>query len=318
VWRLQQNILAVRAHTPAVVLTGPRQVGKTSLLARGLQQAREAGARVVLTDFQKLAPEQLESAACLFRAFAEMIADQLDLDFSLDDAWNPQRGWNVNFERLLRREVLGRLSAPLVWGLDEVDRLFTCPFSGVVFGLFRSWHNERALNPEGPWSRLTLAIAYATEAHLFITDLNQSPFNVGTRLTLEDFTRGEVAELNHRHRSPLGSPGEVDRFFRLVGGHPYLVRRGLHALAEDPDLDALEAAADTDAGLFADHLRRLLAALTQDPELCDATRAVLQGRPCPGEASFYRLRSAGVITGGPADARPRCRLYRLYLEKHLP
>src|SRR5213075_2498844 len=82
----------------------------TSLLARGLQQAREAGARVVLTDLQKLAPEQLESAGTLFRAFAEMIGDQLDLDVALDDLWNPRRGWNVNFERFLRREVLGTRS----------------------------------------------------------------------------------------------------------------------------------------------------------------------------------------------------------------
>jgi len=31
-----------------------------------------------------------------------------------------------------------------------------------------------------------MAIAYATEAHMFITDMNQSPFNVGTRLSLAD------------------------------------------------------------------------------------------------------------------------------------
>ena len=46
-------------------MKGPRQVGKTSLLARGLHQAREAGARVVLTDLQKLDPEQLASADAL-------------------------------------------------------------------------------------------------------------------------------------------------------------------------------------------------------------------------------------------------------------
>src|SRR5207249_5912417 len=142
---------------------GPRQIGKTSLLARGLHHAREAGARVALTDFQKLDVEQFASAAALFRTLAEMIVDQLDLDVSLEEAWNPRRGWNVNFERLLRRDILGALSAPLVWGLDEVDRLFACPFSNVVFGLFRSWHNERALNPDGSWHRLTLAIARSEE-----------------------------------------------------------------------------------------------------------------------------------------------------------
>ena len=55
--------------------------------------------------------------------------------------------------------------------MDEVDRLFAYPFASEVFGLFRSWHNERALRPYAPWRQLTLAIAYATEAHLFISEL---------------------------------------------------------------------------------------------------------------------------------------------------
>ena len=67
-----------------------------------------------------------------------------------------------------------------------------------------------------------------------------------------------------------------------------------------------------------DHLRRLLAMLSRDPELCDVVRGVLQGRPCPTAESFYRLRAAGVLTGASErDACPRCRLYAVYLARHL-
>src|ERR1044071_6110944 len=135
------------------------------------------------------------------------------------DIWRPQRGPNPNFRRSLHREVMETSSVPLVWGLDEVDRLFDCDFGTEIFGLFRSWHNDRALDPTGPWGQLTLAIAYATEAHLFITDLNQSPFNVGTRLALEDFTLAKVADLNARYAAPLKTDAEVARYHRLVGGH---------------------------------------------------------------------------------------------------
>ncbi|HLV79535.1 MAG TPA: AAA-like domain-containing protein [Chthonomonadaceae bacterium] len=311
---------AIARRDSLVLVKGSRQVGKTSLLARGLQQARDAGASVVMTDLQKLIPEQMETAATLFETFAEMMIEQLDLDLSLESVWNPRRGWNVNFDRFLRRDVLGNLSAPLVWGLDEVDRLFGHDFSPVVFGLFRSWHNERSLNPDGPWGRLTLAIAYATEAHLFITDLNQSPFNVGTRLALEDFTQGEVQELNRRYGFPLSSPQEVERFCGLVGGHPYLVRRGLQSMTVDGfTLDTLEADAGREDGIFGDHLRRLLAALSQDAGLCEAVRTVMKGQACPDAESFYRLRSAGVLVGADlAKARPRCGLYRSFLESRMP
>src|SRR5260370_1058829 len=133
-----------------------------------------------------------------------------------------RRGPNPNCRRYLRREVLGKIEGRLVWGLDEVDRLFTCDFGSEIFGLFRALHNERALNPAGPWSRLTLAIAYATEAHLFITDLNQSPFNVGTRLLLEDLSPEQVSELNRRYGLPLRSSDTVPRFYRLLSMHTYL------------------------------------------------------------------------------------------------
>ncbi len=310
---------AIARQDSIVLVKGARQIGKTSLLARGLQQARESGAGVVLTDLQKLAPEQMVTAETLFRTFAEMIVDQLDLDLTIDVLWNPRRGWNVNFERFLRREVLNTLASPLVWGLDEVDRLFGQPYSEVVFGLFRSWHNERSLNPDGPWRNLTLAIAYATEAHLFITDLNQSPFNVGTRLTLEDFTQGEVARLNQCYNSPLHNSAELTLFHSLVGGHPYLVRCGLHRMREDGlKITALEAEADHQDGIFGDHLRRMLASLMHDAEMCDAMRAVLKGQGCPTLESFYRLCSAGVVVGKSArDAKPRCGLYRAYLTGRL-
>ncbi len=252
-------------------------------------------------------------------ALAKSFPDQLDLDVYPNQIWDADLSPGVNLERYLRRGVLQQTTAPIVWGLDEVDRLFTCDFGSEVFGLFRSWHNKRALDPEGPWRRLTLAIAYATEAHLFITDLNQSPFNVGTRLALEDFSFEQVAELNRRYGSPLGDRAEVARYYRLVGGHPYLVRRGLYEMAaREIKLAALEDRADQDDGPFSDHLRRLAVSLTQDRALSEVVRRVLKGISSVGTESFYRLRSAGLMAGdSERDVRLRCQLYATYLEKHL-
>ncbi len=309
---------AIGRQDSIVLLKGARQVGKTSLLARGLQQARQAGAKVVLTDLQKLSADDLTSAESFYLALADLIADQLDLDVVPEDVWNARRGASINFERFIRREVLGKLSVHLVWGLDEVDRLFACAFGSEVFGLFRSWHNERSLDPQGPWRRLTMAIAYATEAHLFISDMNQSPFNVGTRLALEDFTQAQVGELNQRYGAPLKAD-EVANYYELVSGHPYLVRCGLQELVtHQRSLPELTAIADHEDGPFGDHLRRLAASLEQDQELSNIVRGVLQQQPCPTQESFYRLRSAGLMAGDSArEARPRCQLYATYLAKRL-
>jgi DNA-binding winged helix-turn-helix (wHTH) protein len=310
---------AIGRQESIVLVKGVRQVGKTSLLARGLQQARQQQARVVLTDFQMLNAADLSTIETLFLTLAGWIAYQLDLETTPRLSWDALSSPNLNFERFWREQVLEHISSPVVWGMDEVDRLFSRPFASEFFGLLRSWHNARALDPESPWQDLTLAIAYATEAHLFVTDLNQSPFNVGTRILLEDFTLEQTADLNSRYGSPLGEPGEVERFFRLVGGNPYLVRRGLHEMAgRGITLEALEAEADRDDGPFGDHLRRLLASLAQDAALTEVVRAVLRDQGSPTAESFYRLRSAGVLSGDAARlARPRCALYASFLARHL-
>jgi hypothetical protein len=261
----------------------------------------------------------LESPETLFKTLAFWIDAKLELNLHPIEAWSAQAGANLEFEHFME-QVLTKLSAPLVWGLDEVDRLFSCPFGSDVFGLFRSWHNARFLEPTGHLSRLTLAIAYATEANLFIQDVNQSPFNVGTRLTLDDFTFDEVADLNRRYKSPLGTQSELDRFFRLVNGHPFLVHRGIYELAHgNISFNDFETKAGRDEGIFGDHLRRILVVLAKNPQLRDMMRAIIQGQPCPTEEAFYRLRTAGILVGHSArEARPRCHIYERYLAHHLP
>lgn len=315
----EEFLTAICRQDSIVLVKGARQMGKTSLMARGLQLARQHGERVILTDFQKLNSKHLESTESLFRVLAESIADQLDYDAQLDQSWNSKRGPSANFERFLRREVLPTVETRLVWGMDEVDRLFSCTFASEVFGLFRSWHNERSLDPSGPWQKLTLAIAYATEAHMFITDMNQSPFNVGTRLSLADFTLEQVTELNERYGAPLKDAEEIAVYFKLLGGQPYLTRRGLNEMASHAiDLRTFEAQACRDEGPFGDHLRRILFSLAQDSTLCHVMRGVLAGRHAAATEQFYRLRSAGIVAGESArEMQPRCELYERYLSRHL-
>ena len=310
---------ALEAQESVVLIKGARQVGKTSLLARGLAQARRSGKRVVFTDLQKLNSADLDSLDSLYQTLGNAIADQLDLDVFPSDLWDSQLGPNQNFENFLKHQVIGPLDTSLVWALDEVDRLFTSSFSGELFGLIRAWHNERALDPDGCWGRLTLAISYATEGQLFITDMNLSPFNIGIRLDLEDFTHDQVAELNRRHGSPLASADQVSSFFGFIGGQPYLVRRSLLELAQQPTLwPGFAQFAARDDGIFGDHMRRIVLLVSRNPTLLEALREVLKGRCVPTLESFHRLKSGGVLAGDSMEGgRFRNKLYAGYLARHL-
>lgn len=315
----QQVYTALDHQESIVLIKGARQMGKSSLLARGLDRARESGARVVLTDFQKFNASHLDSVEALLLTLADLIADQLDLEVLPAAVWSIYRGPSMNFERYLKREVLSKINEPLVWGIDEVDRLIPYPSASEVFGLFRSWHNARALDPAAPWKRLTMMMTYKTEVHLFIPDINQSPFNVGIHVDLDDFTMKQVIELNSVYGSPLKDGQHLERFYKLMGGHPYLVQKGLRELATSMmSLDRFEKIADRDDGPFADHLHGILFQLGDDKELKDGLLKVLSGASLLDHKLFLRLRSAGFIAGAIAkEARPRSLLYECYLKRHL-
>jgi len=112
----------------------------------------------------------------------------------------------------------------------------------------------------------------------------------------------------------------IAKLVKLVGGHPYLVRRALHELATDSTLkfEHFIELADQDEGVYAEHLRRILVLLARDPDLLEIMRGVLDGHGCPTPESFYRLRSAGLVRGASQhEVMPRCQLYRQYLRRHL-
>jgi len=328
-------LAAIEKRESIVLVKGSRQIGKTSLLARGLQKARETGAKVAFIDFQSLNFDKLKTIDDFFEALATQLIKRLKLKFSYKDCWDGISEGSDCFRDFII-EVLSQIPEQIVWGMDEVDRLFSCDYGSEVFGLFRYFHNARATEPDEPWKRLTLALAYATEARLFIKDANQSPFNVGIRLELTDFSLTEVDWLNQKIKeecslpeAPLRNQSELEDFYALLNGHPFLVRASLDAMVRDNLTWAeYKEVILGESGLFGEHLRRILELLHRDEDMYEAVKSILSskpfpakdstGKPFPAEDIFYRLESSGLMTGKSSlTAKPRCRLYDGYLRKHL-
>src|SRR5439155_1555272 len=158
--------------------------------------------------------------------------------------------------RFLEQEVLEHLTNPLVLIMDEVDRVFAFEnYRNDFFSLIRSWHNKRAMIKSQAWKKLNIVLSYSTEAFLFITVLNQSPFNVGSDYTLTDFDRSQVERLNWQHGSPIQTTQEMDSIMELLQGHPFLVRKALYTRAvQKLSVDELLKRAYDDDGPFSDHL----------------------------------------------------------------
>ena len=308
---------ALRANESILLVKGPRQVGKTSMIGRGAKLVRELGWRYATTDFQKLSSSHLASDDAFYRLLAATLARQLKFSYDFANEWMDVFGANMNMDNFVRA-VIEESDKPLVWFMDEADKLFGISFASDFFGLVRSWHNSRATEPGGPWSHFTVVIGYATEAHLFIQDLNQSPFNVGRQIPLSNFTLEQTADLNGRYGSPLATD-EVRLLWELIGGQPFLTRRALDVLSRKAmDFPTLMEASARDEGPFGDHLKRILISVSQMPAVLDALRASITSPALQESDGVHRLIAAGVAQQTMGNKIVLvCELYRRYLSSHL-
>lgn len=296
-----------------VTIKGPRQVGKSSLLIRLQQTSTAIGKRVVYLDFQML-QSALADADTFFRQFCRLITFQVGLEDGTEDIWAMPLPNTFRATEYVARHLLDNLDRQLVLAMDEVETVFAAGFRTDFFGMLRSWHNNRSVDPI--WKRLDLALVTSTEPYFFIDNLNQSPFNVGTVVEVHPFTEGQVAELNRRHGGPL-TEADVTRLHRLLHGHPYLTRRALYLVANGQiTAGELFTRATADDGPFGDHLRALLLRLHERESLAPALRQVVFDHACDDELAFFRLRGAGLVRRERGAVLPSNQLYANFFEEY--
>ena len=304
-------------HGFTAIVKGPRQMGKSSLLVRARVEAMNLNHRCCYLDFQFAGQSHLENLDSLFRYLAHKLCREFKTAVKPSDCWDEYLGAKDNITDFIKAALLEQGQPPVLLLLDEVDRLFNRPYRDDFFAVVRGWHNLRAVDEA--WNRLNLAIAHSTEPYLWIQDIDQSPFNVGTPIKLHDFDPGQVRDANAAHGSPIHADEGLSELLTLTGGQPYLVRLALYTMAKTGiSLSQLQQTAGDDRGPFGDHLRQILWRLQENRELIDSLRLVMRRGECEQEPHFLRLRSAGLIAGESRDrVRMRCQLYEDYLRKHL-
>lgn len=298
-----------KPHGTTTTIRAARQTGKSSLLINAAAQIKKKGSKLVYIDLQPIDDKDLQSLDMFLRYFATVLVTKLRLDSAeVEKAWRGGLGPSDKATYLLEEYVLPTVQTNVVLALDEVDRLLRTPYHDTFFGLLRFWHNSRALDEL--WNRMNIVMVISTEPHLLISDVTQSPFNVGQKIRLKDFTAGQVAELNRRYRSPCDDD-QAAELADYLNGHPYLTHKAIHTLlTEQMSWPVLRRLATNDHSPFSDHLRRYLWLLREQPELRDALRRVLEHGECPDEVSFYRLLQAGLIQGVERTiCTARCKLY---------
>jgi transcriptional regulator with XRE-family HTH domain len=300
-------------------IKAPRQMGKTSLMARILHHAEQQGSRTVALSFQLANRRVLANSDTFLQWFCASVGQELGMLEQLPKCWELADliGSNQCCKAYFEQYLLSESSAPLTLGLDECDRLFESPeIADDFFGLLRALHEEA--KRRDIWKKFRLIVVHSTEVYIPL-DVNKSPFNVGLPIELPEFNVQQVQDLAKRHGLNW-SGNQVAELMGLVGGHPYLVRLGIyHISRQDVSLNQLVKFPATEAGIYSDHLRRHLWNLEKYSELMEGMREVTSvSQPVRLRSELgFKLNSMGLVKLEGNHCIPRCRLYQEYFGDRL-
>jgi outer membrane lipoprotein-sorting protein len=249
------------------VLTS-RQMGKSSLMVRTASRLRERGVHVAALDLtaigQNISPNQWYDGLLL------RLGRQIHLEDELEAFWasSERLGPCQRFFTAIRDLVLPHLAHPaapapgqtptspapspaadaesgrpkprLVIFVDEIDTVRSLPFStDEFFAAIRECYNRRSQDAE--LNQLTFCLLGVATPTDLIKDPKTTPFNIGRRIELNDFTEEEAFPLAAGLQLLSQASGAIDRaaprrVLRRVlywtGGHPYLTQRLCRATAE--------------------------------------------------------------------------------------
>jgi len=163
------------------------------------------------------------------------------------------------------------------------------------------------------WQKLRLVVVHSTEVYIPL-EVNKSPFNVGLPVELTPFTPDQITTLAQKFGLDWSST-QSQQLNNLVGGQPYLVKKGLyHLWRNDVDFEELLNTATSQTSIYAEHLQWQQLRLQRQPELATAFTQVLEA---PTDAALNLevaslLQSLGLVTLNANQLVPSCKLYEQF------
>jgi transcriptional regulator with XRE-family HTH domain len=300
-------------------IQSPRQMGKSSLLLRIAHHAEREGCQSAYINLRQTDGEICANRNAFLRWLCTAVTDEVGLPDRHDKYWNrTSASARDRCTQYFRDYLLPTLKKPLVLVLDDLDRIY--PYVTVVdlLELLRSWHEAAKTKPI--FGNLKMVIAYSKDIADLppeVMDIHRSPLNVGFPVQLGTFTSLQVEALARQYGLHLSASDLAD-LMRMLGGHPYLVRKALYELVDRHlSLSEFWQLAQLEDGLFRDHLLRHLIDLEADEHLKEIYKQALANDQVLKieTTNSHRLRNRGLVKTQADGVVVLCDLYRQYFRQ---
>lgn len=328
-----------RANVFAYILTA-RQMGKSSLVVQTAERLVGEGVKSAYIDLTKIGGGKDVTAEQWYLGLLVLLKSRLKLRTDVIQWWrerthlsHPQR-----FTDFVEQVLLTEVSEPVVIFIDEIDTTLGLDFTDDFFAAIRYFYTDRVQAPA--FKRLSFVlIGVATPSDL-IRNPQRTPFNIGQRVDLTDFTFEEALPLAAGLNLPPDEARQVLGWvFKWTNGHPYLTQRLCLALAEqgrscwtEEDVDSVVAAtffgemSEQDNNL--QFVRDMLLERTPDLGGVLTTYQEIRAgiRPVRDEEQSIvksHLKLSGIVKRAGVELQVRNRIYEtvfdeLWVREHLP
>jgi len=206
------------------VLT-PRQMGKSSLMVQTARRLQERGVRTAVIDLTSIGTDV--SVEQWYLGLITRLKGQLKLNADPEAWWIAHASLGVvhRFTDFLHDVVLVEIGGPVVIFIDEIDTTLNLGFSDDFFAAIRFTYNARASDPA--YNRLTFVLLGVAAPADLIKDPNRTPFNIGHRIDLDEFSREDAGILQQGLEAVFPQQGQTifARIYHWTNGHPYLTQK---------------------------------------------------------------------------------------------
>lgn len=216
---LQLHGIVEAMQRPGYVLVS-RQMGKTNLLLRAKRKWENSKDLYVYVDMSNVA----ESERACFETMIDTAIDTHEEILSpLREKIKDMRRVNITKSPVQAhneelRTLLKVVNGKLVFILDEIDSLTRTSYSDNVFSQIRSVYFSRVNYPV--LEKLTYVLSGVVEPTEIIKNPKISPFNIGEKILLEDFTRKEYSTFIEKAELQDFGQKVIDRIYYWTGGNP--------------------------------------------------------------------------------------------------
>lgn len=301
-----------------------RQMGKSSLMVRVSARLQSAHIAVAVLDLtavgQNVTPEQWYGGLVMQLGYRLGLANEVMSFWQTESVLGPLQRWM----KTIRDVILPHSSRRIVVFIDEIDAVRSLPFSAdEFFAGIRECYNQRSQNPE--MERLTFGLLGVAAPTDLIRDTRMTPFNIGRRIELHDFTASEAAPLARGLTDGRGSGDAVlKRILQWTGGHPYLTQRMCLEITREAGLHRCKDVDNLCADLFFSHRaqerddnllfvrERMLRSDVDQGSLFDVYRRIRKGSTVADDEMnplVSTLRLSGIVRAVDGKLKVRNRIY---------